>query len=173
MSRPDPRTIQKQPQARAGARPRDITVSPPRVAPPGPSIEVFTADGRLDLNAVCQLVEASEVVLEGRIYEATATIGGSNGVPVFLGTALICLDLAMLPVAGTRDAAAARLLRDALARDRRCTQVFRDRAWRETARMLGPETPVGLEVVPTLRSEGLRILIDLDLEGPVEAGSAR
>lgn len=173
MARPDPQTIAKRPQARAGARPRDIAVGPPRAVDDGLPLSPFAADGRLDLDAICKLIDLSPVLLEGRIYEATGTGGAGATGPVFLGTALLTVDLTRGTWPGGSGDEAVRGLRDALARDRRVVQLLRDRAWRETARLLGPDAPDTLEVAPTLRAEGGRILIDLDLEGPVSSAPPR
>jgi hypothetical protein len=164
------------PPARADGRRPAITRSGARTDPERRPLRLWDADGRLDLDAVCRLVDAAEIIVEGRIYESGVRLGanGQGAHAVFLGTALLTIDLTRLPIAdGPVNEALVQRLRDALARDRRTLQPLRDRAWRETARLLGPETPSMLEVTPTLRARGSELLIDLDLEGPVELRAAR
>lgn len=169
---PDPQAVKKLPVARAGERGEiRISAARPAEAEAGP-LRLFGADGRLDAGAVCRLVDAAKVIVEGRIYEGSAQVGGPRAAPVFLGTALLTLDLAEVCGAdGPVDERFARRVRDALAADRRTVQALHDRAWRETARLLGPETPAALEVTPTLRTRGTTLLADLDLEGPVDAAA--
>ena len=139
----------------------------------GEPLCAFGTDGRLDVDTVCRIMDAARVIVEGRIYESTAAVGGDRTRPVFLGTALLTVDLADFRGAdGPIDADFARRLRDALAGDRRTLRVLHDRAWRETARILGPETPATLEIVSTLRTLGTTLLADMDLEGPVERQAA-
>ena len=169
---PDPHSIQKLPVARAGER-GEIHISPARPgAAEGSLLRLFGPDGRLDTDAVCRLVEAAQVIVEGRIYDSGARIGGAGACAMFLGTALLSVELAGLCASdGPLDDRFARRVRDALAADRRTERALYDRAWREVARLLGPETPASLEVTPTLRTRGTLLLADLDLEGPVDAAA--
>lgn len=170
MARPDPRLVSRQPMVTALGRAGEIAHSVSRVgATPGP-LRLVDAAGRLDVDAVWRLFDAASVIVEGRIYEAAAVAGGPPGRPVFLGTALATVDLA--PLALAEDEPGARRVRDVLARDRRTLVVLRERALRETARLLGPETPTGLEATLTLRVRGTTLLADLDLEGVVETPDA-
>ncbi len=176
MSRPDPRLVPRLPPARADARRPGITRSGARQDVERRPLRLWDAEGRLDHDAVCRLIDAAEIIVEGRIYESGIRIGGEGHAPhaVFLGTALLTIDLSRLPIVDAPvSEALVQRLRDALARDRRTLQPLRDRAWRETARLLGPETPTNLEVTPTLRARGPALLVDLDLEGPVELRAAR
>lgn len=154
-----------------GGPPPAIARSGARAETERQPLRIWDADGRLDHDAVCRLVDAAEVIVEGRIYESGVRVGadGRGAHAVFLGTALLTIDLSRILIADApvNDAFVQRL-RAALARGRRTLQPIRDRAWRETARLLGPETPYNLEVTPTLRARGTSILIDLDLEGHVE-----
>jgi hypothetical protein len=93
-----------------------------------------------------------------------------------MGSALMSVDLATVgldasPNEPRVDAAFTQRVRDALARDRRTQPILRDRAAREAARLLGPETPGQLEATSTLRARGTLLLIDLDLEGVVEGAA--
>ncbi len=172
MARPDPRLIQKLPPARAPERAGQIAISPARATPERRPLRLFTADGRLDVDAVWRLVDSATVIVEGRIYEAAAVAGGDGTRPVFMGTALLTIELADVGLAdGPVDAAFTQRVRGALARDRRTQPVLRDRAWREAARILGPETPAQMEAVSTLRARGTTLLVDLDLEGIVETAA--
>lgn len=176
MSRPDPRLVPRLPPARADARRPGITRSGARQDVERRPLRLWDAEGRLDHDAVCRLIDAAEIIVEGRIYESGIRIGGEGHAPhaVFLGTALLTIDLSRLPIVDAPvSEALVQRLRDALARDRRTLQPLRDRAWRETARLLGPETPTNLDVTPTLRARGPSLLVDLDLEGPVELRAAR
>lgn len=172
MARPDPHLVQKLPMAQAPQRAGEIAISPARVSPERRPLRLFTADGRVDVDAVWRLVDAATVIVEGRIYETASVSGGGATRPVFLGTALMTIELTEpglmdAPV----DAAFTQRVRDALARDRRTQPVVRDRACREVARILGPETPAQMEAVSTLRARGTALLIDLDLEGFVETAT--
>lgn len=172
MARPDPRLVRKQPVASAPPRAGEIAISPSRAVPEARPLRLFAADGRLDLDAVWRLIDHASVIVEGRIYEAAAVAGGRGDQSVFLGTALLSVDLAQVGLdAPAVDAAFAQRVRDALARDRRTQTILRDRAAREAARLLGPETPGQLEATSTLRARGTTLLIDLDLEGAVESAA--
>jgi hypothetical protein len=176
MSRPDPRLVSRMPPARAEAHRPGFARSGARADADRQPLRLWDADGRLDHDAVCRLIDAAEIIVEGRIYESGVRVGAAGHGPhaVFLGTALLTIDLSRLPIADSPvNEALVQRLRDALARDRRTLQPLRDRAWRETARLLGPETPASLEVTPTLRARGASLLVDLDLEGPVELRAAR
>ncbi len=81
------------------------------------------------------------------------------------------LDLTTVGLETPVDPAFTQRVRDALSRDRRTQTVLSDRAAREAARMLGPETPGRLEATSTLRARGTTLLIDLDLEGVVESAA--
>jgi hypothetical protein len=176
MARPDPRLVRKQPVATAPVRAGEIAISPSRAVPEARPLRLFAADGRLDLDAVWRLIDHASVIVEGRIYEAAAVAGGKGDLPVFLGSALMSVDLAAVgldtaPGESRVDAAFTQRVRDALARDRRTQPILRDRAAREAARLLGPETPGQLEATSTLRARGTTLLIDLDLEGAVEGAA--
>ena len=167
----DPRAVSKLPMARAESRGGAIAISPNRPATATGPLRLFAASGRLDVDTVCRLIDEAKVIVEGRVYEAGVAVGalGSGAGPVFLGTALMTIELGGLQLDdGPVEPGLVRRLRDALAADRRTHQVMHDRAWRETARLLGPETPATLEITPTLRTRGTTLLVDLDLEGPLD-----
>jgi hypothetical protein len=172
MARPDPRLVQKQPVAAAPARAGEISISASRAIAESRPLRLFAADGRLDLDAVWRLIDHASVIVEGRIYEAAAVAGGQGGGhPVFLGSALMSIDLTTVGLETPVDPAFTQRVRDALSRDRRTQTVLSDRAAREAARMLGPETPGRFEATSTLRARGTTLLIDLDLEGVVESAA--
>lgn len=132
-------------------------------------LRLWDLGGRLLMDAVSSLVSLARVVVEGRVYKATAPNGGHRASPLFLGTALLTVDLARIPlVSGPADPATVHRLRDAIVADRRSLIVLRDRAWQETVRLLGPEAPLAIDIVPTLLARGTALLADLDIEGPVE-----
>lgn len=113
----------------------------------------------------------AEIIVQGRVFQPGANIGAEahSTDAVFLGTALLIIDMNHLTVADAPVSEAFVLrLRGAMARDRRTLRPLRDLAWRETARLLGPDTPYNLEVTATLRARGTALLIDLDLEGHVK-----
>jgi hypothetical protein len=113
-------------------------------------------------------VDAANVVVDGRVYKSGIR-PGQEAQPVFLGTALLTVDLSQLTIAdGPVNESMTRRLRDAFARDRRTIQPLRDRAWQEAARILGPDTPSLLEVTPTILARGASVVFDMDLEWPVE-----
>jgi hypothetical protein len=155
--------------ARAG---RLVAVIRGRDRPPRER-RLFTEDGMLDVDTLHLLIEDADAVSEGRIYAAARSAGtpgasAAAGSAVFLGTTLLTIDLAMATMLTDRvDSTLARRLREALADDVRAHRVVADRAYREVARLLGPLTPAEMELTRFVRCQGLRVLIDVDIEAPV------
>ena len=99
------------------------------------------------------------MTVEGRIYDRT-----------FMGSAMLDLDVAQLAVAdGALGVELAPRLRTALATDPRAQRVLADRAFRETARLLGVRTPTTLQADVDAVGIGTRVRVDIDLEGRIEA----
>jgi len=154
--------------ARAG---RGVTVT--RAASrPRPATTLFAGGDRLDIDALHCLVEDAEVITEGDVYGAPASIGREPPGRRFLGSTLLTLDLQAAMLTDRTNEALARRLRDALISDPRARQVIRDRAFRETARLLGAQMPANLEVDYTVSCQDLRILIDVDVEAPIGVAAA-
>jgi hypothetical protein len=101
MSRPDPRLVSRMPPARAEAHRPGFARSGARADADRQPLRLWDADGRLDHDAVCRLIDAAEIIVEGRIYESGVRVGAAGHGPhaVFLGTALLTIDLSRLPIA--------------------------------------------------------------------------
>lgn len=144
---------------------------------PARELRLFTEEDLLDIDALHLLMDGAEAVSEGRIYaSAGAQVAGGgtqvHGGAVFLGTSLLTIDLAMATMLTDRvDASFARRLRDALTDDVRAHRVVGDRVHREVSRLLGPLTPADLEMTRFVRCQGLRVLIDVDIEAPVSSNA--
>ncbi|MCB9538660.1 MAG: hypothetical protein H6704_20660 [Myxococcales bacterium] len=155
MSRPDPHQIARRPMVRAGVGvPRHATQARAASA-------LFTADGRLDVDALHRLVELAPAVSEGQAYP------GPGGGEQFLGSTVLTLDpaAAKLP---PLDADGLARLADALAHDPRARHVLRDRVYREMARLLGPDTPDAFDFGAAPRVEGDRVHVVGDFEATLE-----
>lgn len=155
MSRPDPHQIARRPMVRAGAGVARLA----RQAPTARAL--FTADGRLDIDALHRLVELAPAVSEGQAYPAPG--GGEQ----FLGSTVLTLhpvDARLTPL----DAAGLERLADALAHDPRARHVLRDRVYREMARLLGPDTPDRFDFGAAPRVDGDRVHVVGDFEAMLE-----
>jgi hypothetical protein len=167
--------VPRQPQARAG---RLVAVIRGRGQPPRER-RLFTDEDHLDVDTLHLLVEDAEAVSEGRIYASAKSVGAGGGADeaggaVFLGTTLLTIDLAMATMLTDKvDPNLARRLRIALTEDVRAQRVVGDRVYREVARLLGPLTPAALELNRFVRCQGLRVLVDVDIEAPVTSVAAR
>lgn len=157
MTRPDPRSVRRQPQAGAPlafVRSRRIGDRTEGELP-----RLFDASAALDLDTLFRVVDDAEMTVEGRIYDRT-----------FMGSAMLDLDVAQLAVAdGALGDELAQRLRAALATDPRAQRVLADRAFRETARLLGVRTPTTLQADVEAVGSGTRVRVDIDLEGRIEA----
>jgi len=151
MARPDPNAVQRLPQA--SASPLFVRAKRDAAAPALSAQNLFDAQGALDVDVLFRLVDAGEVTLEGRIY-------GAGAQARFMGSAVLELDV---------DAAFAQHLRAALSSDGRARRVLEDRAFRETARLLGARTPAALEVDLTVGGRAGHVRVDIDLEGQIGA----
>lgn len=171
MSRPDPRRVRRQPMARAD---RLVAVSRGRSQKPR-SRHLFTEEGLLNVDVLHFVLERAEAVSEGQVYVAATAIGedaervAAGDGPVFLGTTLLTIDLSAAMLSDRVDAALVRRLEEVLTNDVRAHHVIRDRVHREVARLLGPLTPRQMELTRFVRAEGLRVLVDVDIEAPIPA----
>jgi len=151
MARPDPNAIRRLPQA--SAPPHFIRARRDAAAATPFDPRLFDAQGALDVDALFRLVDAGEVTLEGRIYWVGAQAR-------FMGSAVLELEV---------DATLAPRLRASLSSDGRARRVLEDRAFRETARLLGAQTPSSLDLDLTVGGRGGRVRVDIDLEGQIGA----
>jgi hypothetical protein len=120
---------------------------------------LFDAAAALDLDTLFRVVDDAEMTVEGRVYDRT-----------FMGSAMLDLDVAQLAIAdGESGADLALRLRQALAADPRARRVLADRAFRETARLLGVRTPTALQADVEAAGSGTLVRVDIDLEGRIEA----
>lgn len=165
MSRPVPRFVCRAAPSRA--TPAEMRPGSERLP-----LRFWDADGRLNCDAVCRLMDSADATVEGRIYKVSGTADADaiGAHTVFMGTSLLAVDLGRLRIADVPvNEAFVRRLRGAMARDRRTHVAIRNRVWREAARLLGNDTPSSMDVVrAALRSTGNVILIDVDVEGRIE-----
>ena len=167
--RPDLSEIRRQPMARVGPAALVARRGAHRRTPP----RLFSTAGTLDIDTLHRLLEAAQIVTEGQVYAvgslpAADAFDHGEATGVFMGSSLITIDLGSLRLQEIVDDGLAHRLRDALVTDSRAHHVVRDHVYRESARLLGPDTPAHLDVVQTASYQGLRVLIDVDFEAPVE-----
>lgn len=178
--RPNLDEIARRPMARAGA---GVIVARGQ----GSGTEgraLFSSDGALDIDVLHRLLDSAEVVTEGRVYDRadfpprsdqSAGPTSNSTAPrqaeqpsVLLGSTLISIDLGKTSFNDAPRKKLARRLRDAFITDVRARKVLRDLVFRETARLLGPDTPSSLDVVQSASYQGLQVLVDLDFEAPMD-----
>ncbi len=150
---PDPYTAPRRPMVRAGAGRRPQ-------APPRRGRALFAADGRLDVDALHQVVELADAISEGLAYPMP------DGGEQFLGSTALILDVEAAGLAPLCTEDLGRLAR-ALTEDGRCRLVVRDRIYRELARLLGADTPERFDLEVTQRVEGVRVRLVGDFEAPL------
>jgi hypothetical protein len=155
MSRPDPTTVSRRPMARAQGK---IAVSGPREAH---THDAWLFDDRqLNLDTLHRLVEAADVVSEGRVESL-------HGQQRFFGSTILTFDLARASIADHIDERIAQRLVDALTEDRRAQRVIDARVFRELARLLGTETSVDFEAHNRTVHSGTVIRVVADFESPL------
>lgn len=164
-TRPDPHRVARKPMAHVdrqllmARRPGEKATVPALLDP----------DENVDLAALCQLIDASEALTEGEVEVGTVAVSNGPGrtpTRTFLGSMMLTVDLAST---GAKDLARAwPSVVAAFKSDARVRRMVQDRAFRETARLLGSSTPSDLEYEVSVRTRGEKLLIDVEIEGRVD-----
>ena len=174
--RPNLDEISRRPMARAGA---GVIVARGHAAG-SEGRTLFSTEGALDIDVLHRLLDSAEVVTEGRVYARSdfpppSDLGRDTSIPpsteppsVLLGSTLVSIDLGQGSLNDGADGNLPRRLRDAFISDKRARKVLRDLVYRETARLLGPDTPSSLDVVQSASYQGRQVFVDLDFEAPVD-----
>ena len=160
MPRPDPRTIARQPMARAqsqiawtgGGR----SQSSPR--------EIFRKKC-LNLDSLHHLLETAEIVSEGRIDPLDT---GDR----FFGSTVITVDLTQIVMVDKLNERLCRTLVEAMEADERAQRVIQDRVFREIARLLGAQTSIDFEAQTRTVRDGFILRIISDFESSIAGEEA-
>ena len=117
---------------------------------------------RLSLTALELLLRSSRLIVEGGLGD------GGGGVAAWFGTAMLTIDLGALSpsVREPCDGELARRVAALLGQDPRFLRRLRTLVEEEAAAVAGRRL-ADLALEPRVRSDGLLVLVDLDLEGKV------
>jgi hypothetical protein len=155
MSRPDPRTVLRQPMART-----ESLIAWTGLGRPTEQKRTVFVENVLNIDTLHYLLETADVVTEGRIDPHRSE-------QRFFGSTVITMNLAKANIHGTASTMLAARLLESMGSDLRVRKAIETRIHREIARLLGARTSNEFEAETESRCEGMVISIKADFDSAI------